>query len=68
MASVRDPLHSNSPQFMMNEAFVLISTSTTTPDDQGGYFPKDFAEIIELAWVILDGETLEEVRRELTQK
>lgn len=45
----------------MNDAYIVINISTTIPDDQGAYFPKDFSEIIELAWVIVDGSTLEEV-------
>lgn len=44
----------------MSDAYVVIHLSTTC-DEHGVYVPGDSAEIIELAWVIIDGKSLEEV-------
>jgi len=42
------------------DRFVVIAVSTTT-DEHGVYVTKDSAEVIELGWILLDANTLEEV-------
>lgn len=46
------------------DRFVVIAVSTTT-DEHGVYVTKDSAEVIELGWILLDANTLEEVSNSL---
>lgn len=43
------------------DRYVIIHVATTC-DEHGVYVAKDSAEVIELAWILLDTNTLEEVR------
>ncbi len=49
-----------SSQFSV-ERYVVIHVATTC-DEHGVYVTKDSAEVIELGWILLDANTLEEVR------
>lgn len=42
----------------MSDAFVVISLSTTCDE----FASKDLSEIIELSWIIIKAQTLDEVR------
>lgn len=44
----------------MSDIFLLIHIATTC-DEQGVYVTKDTAEVIEIAWSLLDGATLQEI-------
>lgn len=48
-----------SSQFSV-ERYVVIHVATTC-DEHGVYVTKDSAEVIELGWILLDANTLEEV-------
>lgn len=43
------------------DRYVVIHVATTC-DEHGVYVTKDSAEVIELGWILLDANTLEEVR------
>jgi hypothetical protein len=43
------------------ERYVVIHVATTC-DEHGVYVTKDSAEVIELGWILLDANSLEEVR------
>ena len=43
------------------ECYVVIHVATTC-DEHGVYVTKDSAEVIELAWILLDAKSCEEVR------
>ena len=47
------------PQFSVDR-YVVIHVATTC-DEHGVYVTKDSAEVIELGWILLDANTLEEV-------
>ncbi|KAK9471951.1 uncharacterized protein V1510DRAFT_396086 [Dipodascopsis tothii] len=47
----------------MNEAYVVIHVATTC-DEHGVYVTKDSAEVIEMAWILLNSNTLEEIHRD----
>lgn len=49
-----------SSQFSVDR-YVVIHVATTC-DEHGVYVTKDSAEVIELGWILLDANTLEEVR------
>lgn len=42
------------------ERYVVIHVATTC-DEHGVYVTKDSAEVIELGWILLDGQTCDEV-------
>jgi hypothetical protein len=42
------------------DRYVVIHVATTC-DEHGVYVTKDSAEVIELGWILLDSNTLEEV-------
>ncbi|KAK9324430.1 hypothetical protein V1517DRAFT_317489 [Lipomyces orientalis] len=44
----------------MSDAFVVVHVATTC-DEHGVYVTKDSAEVIEMAWIMLNAKTLEEV-------
>lgn len=44
------------------DRYVVIHVATTC-DEHGVYVTKDSAEVIELGWLLLDANTLEEVRK-----
>lgn len=44
----------------MTDAYVVIHVATTC-DEHGVYVTKDSAEVIEIAWILLNAKTLEEV-------
>jgi hypothetical protein len=44
------------------DRYVVIHVATTC-DEHGVYVTKDSAEVIELGWILLDANTLEEVRK-----
>ncbi|ODQ63183.1 hypothetical protein NADFUDRAFT_15008, partial [Nadsonia fulvescens var. elongata DSM 6958] len=46
----------------MSKAYVVIHVATTC-DEHGVYVTKDSAEVIELAWIILNSETLEKINQ-----
>lgn len=48
------------PPFSVDR-YVVIHVATTC-DEHGVYVTKDSAEVIELGWILLDANTLEEVR------
>lgn len=48
------------PQFSVDR-YVVIHVATTC-DEHGVYVTKDSAEVIELGWILLDANSLEEVR------
>ena len=54
------PAASSQQQRPAIDRFVVIAVSTTT-DEHGVYVTKDSAEVIELGWILLDANTLEEV-------
>lgn len=43
------------------DRYVIIHVATTC-DEHGVYVTKDSAEVIELGWILLDANSLEEVR------
>jgi len=43
------------------DRYVVIHVATTC-DEHGVYVTKDSAEVIELGWILLDANTLDEVR------
>ena len=43
------------------DRYVVIHVATTC-DEHGVYVTKDSAEVIELGWILLDANSLEEVR------
>lgn len=45
----------------MSDAYVILCIETTY-DEYSAYSSKDSAEIVELAWIIIDSKTLEKVR------
>ncbi|ONH65310.1 Asparagine-rich protein [Cyberlindnera fabianii] len=47
----------------MSDLFVVVHLATTC-DEQGVYVTRDSAEVIEIAWRMLDASTLEEVARD----
>ena len=44
------------------DRYVVIHVATTC-DEHGVYVTKDSAEVIELGWILVDANSLEEVRR-----
>ncbi|KAK9356325.1 putative RNA-binding protein C17H9.04c [Lipomyces doorenjongii] len=56
------PLPRNFP-ILMSDAFVVVHVATTC-DEHGVYVTKDSAEVIEMAWVLLNAKTLEEMHRD----
>lgn len=48
------------PSFSVDR-YVVIHVATTC-DEHGVYVTKDSAEVIELGWILLDANSLEEVR------
>ena len=44
------------------DRYVVIHVATTC-DEHGVYVTKDSAEVIELGWILLDAQSLEEVRK-----
>lgn len=44
----------------MSDVYVIIHI-TSTNEDHSAYVPKDASEIIELAWIIVDAKSLQEV-------
>ncbi|KAK9372422.1 uncharacterized protein V1513DRAFT_384847 [Lipomyces chichibuensis] len=47
----------------MTDAFVVVHVATTC-DEHGVYVTKDSAEVIEMAWILLNAKTLEEMHRD----
>ncbi|KAK7206440.1 hypothetical protein BZA70DRAFT_135686 [Myxozyma melibiosi] len=47
----------------MTDAYVVIHVATTC-DEHGVYVTKDSAEVIEIAWILLNAKTLEEMHRD----
>jgi len=45
------------------DRYVVIHVATTC-DEHGVYVTKDSAEVIELGWILLDAQTLDEVSRD----
>lgn len=45
---------------LINDRYVVIHIATTC-DEHGVYVTKDSAEVIEVAWILLDGKNCEEV-------
>lgn len=51
---------SQQPPKLNIDRYVVIHVATTC-DEHGVYVTKDSAEVIELGWILLDANTLEEV-------
>lgn len=45
-----------------NLDWYLVIHVATTCDEHGVYVTKDFVEVIELGWILLDAKSCEEVR------
>lgn len=52
--------HQQTPAFK-TDRYIVIHVATTC-DEHGVYVTKDSAEVIELGWILLDANSLEEVR------
>lgn len=51
---------SSTPQVPKLDRYVVIHVATTC-DEHGVYVTKDSAEVIELGWILLDANSLDEV-------
>lgn len=54
-------MSSQQPSRLNVDRYVVIHVATTC-DEHGVYVTKDSAEVIELGWILLDANSLEEVR------
>lgn len=58
-------MSSQTPAPLSVDRYVVIHVATTC-DEHGVYVTKDSAEVIELGWLLLDANTLDEVRTATT--